>query len=104
MGKKKSSYQTMAEAIALGGLKKFNVPTRRVDNRRLTIDEIKEALLEEFGKAKKASDEDMQEPDKGWGDAELANEIEWVKALDLKEAMLPGKLTEADEEEDDEDK
>jgi hypothetical protein len=87
MGKKKSSFKTMAEAIALGGLKKFDVPTRRVDNRRLTIDEIKKAMLEEFGKAKKASDEEVQEPEKGWGDAELANQIEWVKALDLKEVF-----------------
>jgi hypothetical protein len=84
---KKSSYKTMAEAIALGGLKKFDIPTSRVDNRRLTIDEIKEALLEEFGKAKKASDEEVQDPEKGWGDAELANQIEWVKALDLKEVF-----------------
>jgi len=87
MRNKKSSYKTIAEAVALGGLREFDVPTNRVDNRRLTIDEIKSALLEEFGKAKKASDEEVQEPEKGWGDAELASEIEWVKALDLKEVF-----------------
>lgn len=100
MGKKKSSYKTMAEALALGGLKKFEVPTSRIDNRRLTVDEIKNALLEEFGKAKKASDEEVQEPDKGWGDAELANQIEWVKALDLKEAMDFEKWAEEEAEEE----
>lgn len=84
---KKSSYKTMAEAISLGGLERFEPPTERVNHRRLTVDEIKDYLLEEFGKAKKASDEEVQEPEKGWGDAELANQIKWVKALDLKEVF-----------------
>jgi hypothetical protein len=87
MSEKKSSYKILAEAVALDGLKNFKVPTGRVDNRRLTIDEIKETLIEEFGNAKKASDEEVQEPEKGWGDAELANHIKWVKALDLKEVF-----------------
>lgn len=100
MGKKKSSFKTMAEAMASGGLKNFKVPTSRVDNRRLTIDEIKDALLEEFGNAKKASDEEVQEPEKGWGDAELVNQIEWVKALDLKEALAI--TAEADDKDDEE--
>ena len=83
----KSPYKTMAEAFNSDGLKRFNPPTERVNHRRLTVDEIKEHLLEEFGKAKDAADEDVQEPEKGWGDAELVNNIEWVKALDLKEVF-----------------
>ena len=85
---KKNSYKTMAEALSVtDGLKNFDPPIGRVSHRRLTIDEIKDYLLEEFGKAKKASDEEVQEPEKGWGDAELVNQIEWVKALDLKEVF-----------------
>jgi hypothetical protein len=85
MSKKNSSYKVMAEAIASGKLENFSLPTSRIDLRRLSIDEIKEYIVEEFGKAKKASDEKVKEPEKGWGDCELVKQIEWVKALSLKE-------------------
>ena len=82
---KKSVFKVIVEAIVHNGFKDFKMPTSRIDHRRLSIDEIKQYIVEEFGAAKKASDEDIQEPDKGWSDAELANEIDWVKKLDLKE-------------------
>lgn len=78
-----NKYKILAEAIASGKLKDINLPTSRVDHRRLTIDEIKEYLQEEFAKAKDLSDVEAEELEKGWGDAEIAKEIEWVKALDL---------------------
>lgn len=84
----KNSFKIMAEAInSAGGLKNLKLSTSRVNHRRLTVDEIKEHLMEEFGKAKAAADEEVQEPEKGWSDAELVNDIEWVKALNLEEAF-----------------
>jgi len=85
---KKSAFKTMAEAINSDhGLKNFNLPTSRVDRRRLTVDEIKEHIMEEFGKVKDSSEVDSEENPKGWGDADLAHEIDWIKSLDLKEAL-----------------
>jgi hypothetical protein len=84
---KKSNYRIIAEAIAFGGMDKANLPVDKVACRKLTVDEIKECILEEFGKAKDAEDEDVQDPIKGWGDAELCKEIEWIKELDLKEFL-----------------
>jgi hypothetical protein len=81
---KKSAYKTLAEAIASGvGLKALKVPTGRVDCRRLTIDEIKDHIKEEFGKVLSAEDVDAKEEPRGWGDADLEKEIEWAKTLKL---------------------
>jgi len=82
---KKSTYKVIAEAIAFDGLKTMKMPTARVSHRRLTVDEIKECILEEFGDAKDAADEEVLEPKKGWGDAEIAKEVDWIKKLDIKE-------------------
>lgn len=83
---KKSSYRTIAEAITFGGLKSVKLPTGRVDHRRLTVDEIKDYLIEAAKKAKKDKQE-LQEPEKGWGDAELAKHIEWTKKLEMIEVF-----------------
>lgn len=85
--KSMSKYKVLAEAIASGKLKKVEMPTERINYRRLTVDEIKQHLIEEFGKAKDAAAIKAKEATKGWGDAEIAKEIEWVKALDLCEAL-----------------
>lgn len=85
--KSMSKYKVLAEAIASGNLKKVEMPTERIKYRRLTVDEIKQHLIEEFGKAKDAAAIKAKEAAKGWGDAEIAKEIEWVKALDLCEAL-----------------
>jgi hypothetical protein len=78
-----STFKTIAKGLYSGKMKNIELPTERVDHRRLTVDEIKECIKEEFGKAKEASKEKTQE--KNWGDAEIAKEIQWIKALDLKE-------------------
>ena len=83
---KKSSYRTIAEAISLGGLKGVKLPTGRVDHRRLSVDEIKNYLIEAAKKAKKTEIE-LQEPEKGWGDAELSKHIDWVKKLEMTEVF-----------------
>lgn len=82
---KKSTYKVIAEAMAFNGLKNFKVSTKQAECRKLTIDEIKECIKEEFEAAKEASDVKVQEPEKGWTDPELENEIEWAKALNIKE-------------------
>ena len=82
---KKSTYKILAEAFTFSGLKKIGLPTKRIDSRRLTIDEIKSFIKEEFGKAKKAAEVEADEEARGWGDAEIENNIDWVKKLNLKE-------------------
>ena len=84
---KKNAYKVLAEAFATGGLKNVVLPTSRVNHRRLSVDEIKEHIMEEFEAAKKSSDVSTQEFPGGWGDAELEHEIDWMKSLDLKEAI-----------------
>lgn len=80
-----NTYKTIAKSLVFGKIKDADLPTSRVNHRRLTVDEIKEHIQEEFGKAKAVADVKGKELEKGWGDAEIAKEIEWVKALDLKE-------------------
>jgi hypothetical protein len=81
---KKSAYKVVAEAISSGqGLKDASLPTGRVDHRRLTIDEIKEHIKEEFGKVTDPKDVEPEEKPRGWGDQALAKEIEWIKKLNL---------------------
>lgn len=85
-----SNYKVIAEAIASGKLKDVDLSTDRVNNRRMTVDEIKKHVSEEFEKAKAASDVEAEEL--AWGDSEIAKEIDWVKALDLCEFFnLKGK-------------
>jgi hypothetical protein len=81
---KKSAYKTIAESIMSGQISKADLPTARVDHRRLTVDEIKKFIKEELDKAK-PEDVKPQEFPGGWGDAELEQEINWSKALKLKE-------------------
>ena len=90
---KKSTYRTMAEALQFGGLKDVKLSTGRVDARRLSVDEIKEHVRKQFTEAKKKKkdvDENViavLQPEKGWGDDDLAKQIDWIKQLDLKEAV-----------------
>lgn len=86
---KKSIYKVLAEAIAFDGFKDFKVPTDKIDYRRLTVNEIKEFMKEEFGDVKKFDMKDAKEEPKGWGDADLEKELDWVKTLDLKEFFKP---------------
>jgi hypothetical protein len=79
------NFKTIAEALASGKIKDANLSTESVNHRRLTVDEIKAYLMEEFGKAKEVSDVKAKEVEKGWGDAELEKTIDWVKTLQLKE-------------------
>ena len=90
---KKSAYRTMAEAMQFGGLKNAKLSTKRVDSRRLSVDEIKDHVRKQFVEAKKKKEESddtviaLLQPKKGWGDDDLAKQIDWVKSLDLKEAV-----------------
>lgn len=80
-----STYEKIAKGLASGKFGEVDLPTENIDRRRLTVDEIKTLVHEEFGKAKDVCDVKAKELEKGWGDAEIAKEIEWVKTLDLKE-------------------
>jgi len=82
---KKDTFRLIAEAIHTGKLKNVKLPTGRFDHRKLTVDEIKSYIKEEFEKAKETSDVEVQDPELGWQDAEIENEIEWIKKLNIKE-------------------
>lgn len=85
MSKKKSNFRIVAEAISSGRLAEVELPNDRIKHRKLSVDEIKEIMIEEFGKAKEVASVEAQEKEKGWGDDALEKEIEWVKKLGLKE-------------------
>ena len=97
---KKSAYRIVAETFLNGGLKDFEVPLEELNSRRLTIDELKQYIKEEFGKVKDV--EDVEAKVKPWGDAEIENEIDWIKKLNLKEFL--DKKDSEDEEETEEEK
>lgn len=85
------AYKAIAKGLVFEKLKDVDLPTSRVNLRRLTVDEIKAHIQEEFGKAKDANKTKGKELPKGWGDAEIAKEIDWVKALDLQEFFVKKK-------------
>lgn len=94
MGKKKSTYRTLAEALTFEKLPEMKVNLDHLDTRKLSVNEIKQCINEAFKDAKDAAEVDAQELVKGWGDSEIENEIEWAKALKLKEFFDPSAVTE----------
>ena len=88
--KKKSNFRTIAESLAFDGLKEFNVATPNLDHRKLSVDEIKTMIREEFEKAKKSSDTKSKEIEHGWGAADVENQVKWSKVLKLKEFFKKG--------------
>lgn len=91
---KKSAFKTMAEAMHFDGLKGVKLSTSRVDARRLSVDEIKQHVRQQFTEAKKKKEDSddtviaVLQPKRGWGDDDLAKQIDWIKKLDLKEAVV----------------
>lgn len=88
---KKSAFKVLAEAICTGKLANLELPNERIKHRKMSIDEIKEIMKEEFAKAKEAASVEAEEKPKGWGDDALENEIEWIKKLGIKEFFDVGK-------------
>lgn len=78
---KKGTFKIIAESMKLD----LDAPTNLTRHRKMTIDEIKECIMEEFGKAKAASDVDVQDKEKGWSDADLELDIDFIKKLEIKE-------------------
>jgi hypothetical protein len=101
MTKSKSRFRILAEAIEFEGLGSVDMSLEHLDKRRLTIDEIKDCIREAFKDAKKVSDVEAQTPTHGWGDAEIENEINWVKTLKLKEFFGDAELSDKEEDEED---
>lgn len=91
---KKTAFQTIAEAVGFNKLGEVDLPTERVDRRKLSIDEIKQFIVEEYKAAKEAVEKDKAEKNVHWGDAEIANQINWMKKLQIKEYF---ELAEAEE-------
>lgn len=77
------NYKIIAEAIASGKLAEVDMPTENLDAKKLTIEELKAIVKEEFGKAKAVADVKAKESQ--FADADLADEVDWVKKLKLKE-------------------
>ena len=70
------------EAIAFGKLPELP-NTRKF--RKLQKEELKRLVKEEFEEAKKV--EDIKVSEDGWENVELANEMNWMKQLKIKEAF-----------------
>lgn len=80
-----STFKTIAKALHFKKMDKVNLTTESVDHRRLTVDEIKEHITEEFEKAKDVKDVAKKTKEMPWEDSEIENEVNWIKALNLKE-------------------
>lgn len=85
MTDKKSVFRTMAEALTFEKLNKLDISLSHLDKRKLSIDEIKGVIREAFKDAKDTASVKGQELAHGWGDADIENEIDWVKKLNIKE-------------------
>lgn len=82
--KKISQFKAVAETILNGKIKNVSLGTPCLNTKRLSVDEVKKIMQEEFAKAKEVCDTKAKEVDY-WGDADLENEINWMKALNIKE-------------------
>ena len=81
----KSAFKVIAEAVVHGIDSDINLPTESLDaTRKITVDELKSIVKEEFGKAKSVADVKAKEV-RYWGAADLANEVDWVKSLKIRE-------------------
>ena len=58
---------------------------KKVSSKKLSLGEIKKIVKEEFEDIKDVEEVEAEELENGWGDAELENEIEWMKTLSIKE-------------------
>lgn len=87
MSDKKSVYKIIAESMVSGQFAKTELPTNSLKYRQLEHDELKEMVLREFEDAKAVCDVKYKEGP--WGDVELEQEIDFMKALDIKECFRP---------------
>ena len=85
MTKKKSTFQTIAEAMVFEKLGNMKLSTNHMNKRKLSIDEIKVLIRESFKDAKKSCDVSAKTAEGGWGSADTEKEIDWIKKLEIKE-------------------
>ena len=88
-----NDYKILANAIAAGKFKNLKVTTEDADFPRLTPERIHQIMKEEFKVAKdvhKTKAKEAKDRQKGWersGVENLENEIEWAKALKIREHL-----------------
>ncbi len=99
MDNKKSTYRTLAEGLIFERLEGIDMNLDHLDKRKMSITEMKSIIREAFKDAKAAAEVDAQELAHSWGDAEIENEINWVKSLNLKEFFQPERTAEPVKEE-----
>jgi hypothetical protein len=97
--KKKSAFKTLMEGMVLEKFGNVKMSLERLRTRNASVDEIKKFIIEAAKKAKKETDDEAKhemalfgdEVEKGWGDAELAHQVKFAKALNIKEMFFPSK-------------
>jgi hypothetical protein len=82
------NYKIIAKAILTGQIGKVDFPLESLEPaKKLDVSEVLNIVKEEFGKVKDVNT--MKLPKQvQFADAELANEINWVDELDLKEFFV----------------
>lgn len=75
------------EASINGQLNKVAMPTPNL-KRKMSLEEVKALVGEEFEKAKEVCKVKAKEEDEGWGKAELEKETNWMKILSIKEWLI----------------
>lgn len=87
---KKNAYKVIMEGIASGKISEVDFPSnKRSSSRRLSLEEIKKIVKEEFEDVKDVAD--VKAVEDNWSDAELEKEVNWSKELDLKEFFVVNK-------------
>ena len=81
---KNEAFKIIAKTLVTGQIDKMHFSTDHIKHRKLTVGEIKKAMQEAVVKSKEKDVHPEEQPG-GWGDAELANRIDWYKKLNLKE-------------------
>lgn len=83
---KKSTFKVIGESIANGSFARTKMPLSELNVTKMSKEELVRMIKEEFAKAKEAEDVDAKQVE-GWGDCTLEKEVNWMKALSIKEAF-----------------
>jgi lipoate-protein ligase A len=78
-----SAYKVLAQIIASNKLKEVRMPTSNLDTKKLTMEDVRTIVEEEFKDAKAVKD--VKAKEEPWNDVEPPAKEDWVKKYKLKE-------------------
>ena len=79
-------YKIIAKAIMTGEIGKIALPTESLDSKKISAVEVLNIVKEEFGKVQDLNTKKLPK-EMHFKDADLAHQVDFVDALDLKEFL-----------------